>query len=32
MVVEWLKIHPAMQGTQVRTLIGDLRTHMLWGN
>ena len=32
LVVQWLKICPAMQGTWVRSLVGDLRSHMPWGN
>jgi len=28
LVVQWLKIHLAMQGTQVQSLIGDLTSYM----
>ena len=31
-VVQWLRIHFARQGTQVWSLAGELRSHMLWGN
>ena len=32
LVVQWLKICFAMQGTQVRSLVGELRSHLLWTN
>ena len=32
LVVQWLRICPAMQGTQVPSLIGELRSHMPWDN
>ena len=32
LVVQWLKIRLPMQGTQVQSLVGELRSHMLWGN
>ena len=28
LVVQWLRIHLAMQGTQVQSPVGELRTHM----
>ena len=31
LVVQWLRIHPARQGTWVQSLVGELRAHMLWG-
>ena len=30
LMVQWLRIHLPMQGTQVRSLVGELRSHMLW--
>ena len=27
-MVQWLRVHLAMQGTWVRSLIGELRSHM----
>ena len=32
LVVQSLKIHFAMQETQVQSLVGDLRSPMLWSN
>ena len=32
LVVQWLRIHLPMQGTQVRSLVRELRFHMLQGN
>ena len=32
LVVQWLRIRIAMQGTQVQSLIRELGSHMLWGN
>ena len=32
LVVQWLRIHLPMQGTWVRSLVGELRSHMPWGN
>ena len=32
LVVQWLRIRTPMQGTQVRSLVGELRSHMPWGN
>ena len=32
LVVQWLRIHLPMQGTWVRSLIGELRSHMPQGN
>ena len=32
LVVQWLRIHLAMQGTQVQSLVGELRSHMPWSN
>ena len=32
LVVQWLKICFPMQGTRVRSLVGELRSHMLQGN
>ena len=28
LVVRWLRIHLPMQGTRVRSLVGELRSHM----
>ena len=30
LVVQWLRICLAMQGAQVQSLVGELRSHMLW--
>ena len=32
LVVQWLRIHFPMQGTRVRSLVRELRSHMLRGN
>ena len=32
LVAQWLRIHFAMQGLQVRSLVGKLRSHMSLGN
>ena len=32
LVVQWLRIRLPMQGAWVRALVGELRSHMLWGN
>ena len=32
LVFQWLRIHLPMQGTWVRSLVGELRSHMLQGN
>ena len=32
LVVQWLRIHLAMQGTQVQSLVRELRSHMPWDN
>ena len=32
LVVQWLRIHLAMEGTLVRPLVGELRSHMLLGS
>ena len=32
MVVQWLRISPAMQRMQVQSLVRELRSHMLQGN
>ena len=32
LVIQWLKVHLAMQGTRVRSLVGELRFHVLWSN
>ena len=32
LVVQWLRIFLPMQGTCIRSLIGELRSHMLRGN
>ena len=32
LVVQWLRICLAMLGTWVRSLVGELRSHMPWGN
>ena len=31
LVVQWLIIHLPMQGTQLWCLVGELRSHVLWG-
>ena len=30
-MVQWLIIHIAMQGTQVQSLVGELKSRILWG-
>ena len=32
LVVQWLRIRLPMQGTGVRSLVGELRSHRPWGN
>ena len=32
LVVQWLGIHSAMQGTWVQSLVGDLRSYVPWSN
>ena len=32
LVVQWLRICLSMQGTQIRSLVRKLRSHMPWGN
>ena len=32
LVVQWLRICRLMQGTRVRSLVGELRSHILWDN
>ena len=32
LVVQWLRIQLAMQGTWVQSLVREVRSHMLWGN
>ena len=32
LVVQWLRIHLPVEGMRVRSLVGVLRSHMLWGN
>ena len=32
LAVQWLRIHLAMQGTQVRSPVGERRSHMPWDN
>ena len=32
LVVKWLRIHLAMQGMRVQSLVGELRCHMLGSN
>ena len=32
LVVQWIQVHLPMQGTWVWSLVGELRSHMLWGN
>ena len=32
LVLQWLRICLPMQGTQVQTLVGNLRSHMLGSN
>ena len=29
---KWLRIYLPMQATQVQSLVGELRSHMPWGN
>ena len=31
LVVQWLRIHLAMQGTPVQSLVGELRSHIPQG-
>ena len=31
-MVQWLRIHQATQGTQVRSRVGELRSHVPWNN
>ena len=31
-MVQWLRIYRANQGTQVRSLAGEVKSHMLWGD
>ena len=30
-VVQWLRLHLPMQGVRVRSLVGELKSHMPWG-
>ena len=32
LVIQWLRIRLPMQGMQVQSLVGELRSHMLQGN
>ena len=32
LLIQWLRIHLAMQGTQVRSPVRELRSHMLQSN
>ena len=32
LVIQWLRIHLPTQGMQVRSLVQELRAHVLWGN
>ena len=32
LVVQWLRIHLPMQGTQVRSLVGEVKSHTPWVN
>ena len=32
LVVQWLRIRLPMQGMRVQSLVGELRSHMSWGN
>ena len=32
LVVQWLRTYLPMQGMQVRSLVGELRSRMSWGN
>ena len=32
LVVQWLRIHLPRQGTQLRFLVGELKSHTRWGN
>ena len=32
LVVQWLRICLVMQGMWVRSLVRELRSHVLWGN
>ena len=31
LAVQWLRLHLPMQGVQVGSLVGELRSHMPWG-
>ena len=31
LMVQWLRTHFARQGTWIRSLVGELRSHMPWG-
>ena len=32
LVIQWLRIHLAMQEMHVQSLVGELRSHMQWNN
>ena len=32
LMVQWLRIHLPVQGTQVGSLVGELRFHLPWGS
>ena len=32
LVIQGLRIRPAIQGMRVRSLVGELRSHMPWSN
>ena len=32
LVVQWLGVHLAMKGMQVQSLVGELRSYILWNN
>ena len=32
LVIQWLRVCLTMQGTRVRSLVGELRPHVLWSN
>ena len=32
LLVQWLRIHLPMHGSRVQPLVGELRSHTLWGN
>ena len=32
LAIQWLRIYLGMQGMQIQSLAGELRSHMLWSN